>query len=148
MRGSIVLALTLAAAVAHADHTADDARRTSARLDRILAHADEASRPKPKLKAAPKTASATTKATSAPAKTAAKPSAAPAKSARAATRTVARHDDDDGDPLGDLIAHSLRIAFDPHEQAIHLRDLPKTPAEVDAHLRRLDRALDAAHHAR
>jgi hypothetical protein len=49
------------------------------------------------------------------------------------------------DPLYSIIAHALTISFDPREQEAHFRDLPKTPQEIDAHLRRLDAALTAQH---
>ena len=47
------------------------------------------------------------------------------------------------DPLYSLIVHALAIPFDAKEREAHLRDIPTTPAELDAHLRRLDAALAA-----
>jgi hypothetical protein len=47
-----------------------------------------------------------------------------------------------------LLGHAMAIPFDAKEREAHFRDIPTTPAEIDAHLRRLDAALAAKHHHR
>jgi hypothetical protein len=105
--------------MAHADHTKEDARRLSAKLDAILRHAD--GKPAAKKHAA----------------VAAAPIAR-ADQEPAQPQPQPRAHDDEGDALGRVLAHSFRIAFDPDELALHTRAIPKTPADLAAHL---DRAI-------
>jgi hypothetical protein len=37
-----------------------------------------------------------------------------------------------------LMGHAMAIPFDAKERDAHFRDIPTTPAQIDAHLRRLD----------
>jgi hypothetical protein len=119
------------AGVARADHTAADARATSAKLDAIrrAAYAPPA---KPKKREA----KAETKAE------------ARADAKRDVKPESKKHKESDVDPMWSLMGHAMAIPFDAREREAHFRDLPTTPAEIDAHLRRLDAALAAKHHHR
>jgi hypothetical protein len=127
-------------AVARADHTGDDARRTTKRLEAILRQADAENAPRAKK---PKPRPKRVVADAPPPAVAESP-----KPGATSGRPPARHpapSHRDGDALGDIIEHAMRIPFDEKEWEAHTRDLPKTPEELDAHLRRLDAALKAPH---
>lgn len=130
----VLVATTVAGAgVARGDHTAADARATTAKLEAIR----RAAYAPPKKKAAPR------------AEAAAKAEAAPKAEARQATAPATKkHKESDSDPLWSLMGHAMAIPFDAKEREAHFRDIPTTPAEIDAHLKRLDAALAAKHHHR
>ncbi len=124
--------VALGGGVARGDHTKEDARATTAKLEALL-HPRKA-RPKPK----PVTPPTTTVAVSATATATATATASATPSTPARRVEVV-------DPLWSLMVHAISIPFDAKEREAHLRDIPKNAKELDAHLRRLDAALQAPH---
>jgi hypothetical protein len=123
------LVVVMVMGVARADHTAADARATTAKLEAIRRAAYAP--PAPKTKKAPPKAEAKHEAT-----------------ARRSETPAAKHKESDADPMWSMIGHAMAIPFDAKEREAHFRDIPTTPAEIDAHLRRLDAALAAKHQHR
>ena len=129
------------AGVARADHTAADARATSAKLDAIRRAAYAPPAAKTKKREAKPDAKAEARTEAKPeARADAKPEAR-AEARRDVKPETKKHKDGDGDAMWSLMGHAMAIPFDPREREAHLRDIPTTPAEIDAHLRRLDAAL-------
>ena len=152
---ALALALVAAAGGARADHTAEDAARTTARLNAILRHADAPRRDKH--------AARSPGGEKPPAKVAI------AAAAASSPRSARAGDDTAGDRLAQVIrialsphtwqlearalpttpsqieAHLANLPTTPSQLEAHLAKLPKSPAEVDAHLRRLSRALESPH---
>jgi septal ring factor EnvC (AmiA/AmiB activator) len=109
---TVIVMATVTGGPARADHTKEDARATSAKLEAIL-HP-----PKARLKREAK----------------AKPAPSAETTTTAARVSVERSD---GDPLWALLVHALSIPFEASEREANLRDIPKSGAELEAHLRNL-----------
>jgi hypothetical protein len=121
------MVVVMVMSVARADHTAADARATTAKLEAIR----RAAYAPPKKKQA-----------------AAKAEVKHDATAQRAETPAPKHKESDSDPLWSMIGHAMAIPFDAKEREAHLRDIPTTPAQIDAHLRRLDAALAAKHQHR
>jgi hypothetical protein len=101
-----------------ADHTKEDAQRTTAKLEAIL----HPHKPRPTHERVVESEP--------PAKVAAKVPTS-----------------EGGDPIWSSIEYCVRLAFDGHTLEAHLRNLPKTPDEIAAHLDNIPKTPDevAAH---
>ncbi|MDB4969502.1 MAG: hypothetical protein JWN44_5191 [Myxococcales bacterium] len=143
-----MLVLTLVGGgVVRAEHTAADARRTTARLETLRREAYAPPKQRaPKLAAKSDAKSEANSVARAEANSVAKVEANSATKADVTLepKTAARKSTE-SDAMWSLIGHAMAIPFDAREREAHFRDIPTTPAQIDAHLKRLDAALAAKH---
>jgi hypothetical protein len=157
MRGTIVVALATAlglvsVSAARAQHTKRDAQELSAKLDDILRSAYK--KPAPPKRRAQLVDATPKKPEPAPQQ---QPPLQPVQPQPQPVASKRAGDDEAPGSFAGVMAHAMRIAFDPDEWAVHfaaparrpvtvesfvptpegLRAIPKTPEEVAAHLRNL-----------